>query len=305
MSGGLWDNHIYVRTASAVLLFLFSVATLIFLMQRKNPKWKSAWASIKSWIVVAPILFFAAGLAMPWPFLLLTMACIYGAKTFFRMTGMYHRSWFVWSTYTFIAGQAYLVYYGYDRFFNMTPMIFLMAITLIPVLRNSSKHMIQYSALSLMSFIFFGWGLLHLGRIITWEGGLLVALHLAILSEFSESMLHIGNRTFGRTRPLTNLTARFSIEGYIFSILLTLLLAWGLRSLLPDRSEPYWLATGVAICVLGRLGSLTLSFIRRDLGIKESGLFIVGRDDLLARLDRLMFVSPAIYYAFLYFNGQL
>lgn len=305
MTGGLWDNDVYVQTISNILAFLFTIGAFIFYMQKRNPKWIAAWASIKSWIIVAPILFFAAGLAMPWPFLLLAVACIYGTKTFFRMTGMYHRSWFVWSTYVAIAIQAYLVYYGFDRFFNLTPMIFLVAITLIPVFRNSSTRMIQYTALSLMSFIFFGWGLLHLGRIISWDGGLLIALHLCILSEFSESFLHLGNRMMGRTRPLSNVTSRFSIEGYLFSSFFTFLLAWGLRSLLPERTEIYWLTTAVAICVLGRLGSFTLSYIRRDLGIKDSGIFIFGRDDLLARLDRLMFVAPAVYYAFLYLNGQL
>lgn len=305
MSGGLWENEIYVRTVTSVLIFLFSIGAFVFWMQRRHPKWISAWASIKSWIIVAPILFVAAGLSMPWPYILLAISCIYGTKTFFRMTGMYHRSWFVWVTYIAIAAQAYLVYYGHDRYFNLTPMVFLCTISLIPVFRNSSARMIQYCALSLMSFIFFGWGLLHLGRIITWPDGLLIALHLCLLSEFNDSFLHIGNRLVGRTRPLTNVTNRFSIEGYLFSAFFTFALAFGLRSLLPERSEPYWITTALCVCVLGQLGSFTLSFIRRDLGVKDTGLFIFGRDDLLARLDRLMFVAPAVYYSFLYLNGQL
>ena len=305
IDGGLWENDIYVRTVTSVLGFLFTVGAFIFYMQKRNPKWIAAWASVKSWIIVAPILFIAAGLKMPYPYLLLVIACVSGTKAFFRMTGMYHRSWFVWVTYIAIFIQAYLVYEGHDRYYNLTPMIFLCAICLIPVLRNSSSRMIQYCALSLMSFIFFGWGLLHLGRIITWESGLLLALHIAILSEFSESFLHIGSRIMGRTRPLGNITNRFSVEGYLFSIIMTLLLAWVLRSLLPERSEPYWLVSGLSVCLLGRLGSLTISFIKRDLGVKDSGLFIFGRDDLLARLDRLMFVSPAVYYAYLYLGGLL
>lgn len=304
ISGGLWENDIYIRTVSYVLGFLFTVGAFIFYMQKKNPKWIAAWASVKSWMIIAPILFFAAGLQMPYPYLLLVLACIYSTKAFFRMTGMYHRSWFVWMTYFAIIAQAYLVYEGYDRFFNVTPMVFLCALTLIPIFRNSSSRMIQYCALSLMSFIFFGWGFLHLGRILTWDQGLLLALHIVILSEFNESFLHMGNRLFGKHRPLDNITNRFSIEGYLFSFLLTLVLAWGLRSLLPERSEPYWLVTGLSICILGRLGALTISFIKRDLGVKDTGLFIFGRDDVLSRLDRLMFVAPAVYYGYLYLGGQ-
>ena len=86
---------------------------------------------------------------------------------------------------------------------------------------------------------------------------------------------------------------------------MTLLLAFGLRGLLPSNDETFWLTTGILAIFLGRLGSITMAFIRRDLGVKESGAFIIGRDDLLSRLDGLVFLSPAIFYAVLYLKGLL
>ena len=185
------------------------------------------------------------------------------------------------------------------------PMLFFLALVFIPILRNSPTHMVQYIALSLMNFIFFGWGLLHLGRMLTWENGLYVALHIVILSEFSESMQLLGNRIVGKGKPISNVTTRFTVGGFLFSGVLTLALAFALRGLLPSNQELYWLSTGFLALVLGRIGSMTMAFIRRDLGVKESGAFIIGRDDLLSRLDGLVFLGPMVFYAILYLQGLL
>jgi phosphatidate cytidylyltransferase len=73
-----------------------------------------------------------------------------------------------------------------------------------------------------------------------------------------------------------------------------------MRHLLPIRKEPFWLASSLIVILLGRSGDIILSVIRRDLGIKDSGLFIIGRDDILSRVDKFIFVAPAFYYVFQY-----
>jgi phosphatidate cytidylyltransferase len=299
----LWQSTFYVRTVTSVVAFFFVVGAIVYFLQRRDPKWISVWASIKSWVITSPIIFFFAALHSPWPFVFVVLVAIFGAKTFFRMTGMYHRSWFVWLTYIFILIQGYLIYNGHDRFFNIMPMLFLAATCLIPILRNSYTQMIQYIALSLINFIIMGWGFMHMGRIVLWENGPLIALYLMILFEFCEATNYAITRAFGKHKPIGNITSRFSIEGFLGSLALTLLLAWGLRYMLPDRSEIYWATCAISVAIFGRLGGLTLSVIRRDLNIKESGIFIIGRDDILSRIDKPMFAAPLIYYAFLAING--
>lgn len=301
----LWSDSRFVRLMIHVMAFIVAVGLPVFIVQKNNQKWIGAWASIKSWMIAAPILFIGAALPKQWPFVLVVFAAIYGSKTFFRMTGMYHRSWFVWLSYAAIALQGYLVFHGHHQLFNLMPMLFFLSLVFIPILRNSATHMVQYVALSLMNFIFFGWGLLHLGRMITWENGIYIALHIVILSEFSESMQLLGNRFMGKGKPISNITTRFTVGGFFFSAALTLLLAFALRGLLPSNQEIYWITTGTVVLFLGRIGSITMSFIRRDLGVKEAGAFIIGRDDLLARLDGLVFVGPAVFYAILYLQGLL
>ena len=79
-------------------------------------------------------------------------------------------------------------------------------------------------------------------------------------------------------------------------IALTLFLAGGMRYLLPDGSDKYWLASGLVASLGGFIGDLVMTAVRRDAGMKTVGPFILGRGDLLHRVDRLIFVAPIYYY---------
>ena len=293
---GIWSEVLYQETVGVVFLFLLVIGVSLFLMSKKNPLWVAAWASLKSWFLVSPLLLFGAGLPDPWPLVLVTLMSIYGVKTFYRIVGLYHRSWFVWTTYLFVVSLALITYQGHENWYDRSPMIFLGVLSFIPLLRNSATQMIQYMALSLMGFIFLGWSLMHLGRILMWEQGIYLVIYIFLLSEFAEVVSLITNRTVGKIRLFSKISQRVSIEGLVLSLALTLTLAWGLRHLLPNRSEPFWILGGVCAALLGRFGDLIIGVIRRDLGIKDSGPFIIGRDDILARLDKYIFTAPAFYY---------
>lgn len=296
----LWHDRIFQQTAGLILGFLALSSLMVFVLRKRFSHFMAGWASLKSWIFIAPLLLGMIALPAPWPLVFLALIGIASAKKFFQMVGIYHRSWFIWVTYIFIGGLGYLVYYDDLEIYNLSPMIFLGTISLIPLIRNSATNMIQYLALSLLGFIFWGWSFMHLGLLLMMERGAFVVIYLYLLTEVSDFAALAGNRLFGKHKPFDRISHRVSLEGIVFSILISLLLAWGMRHLLPDRSEKFWIAAGLTAAIVGRLGGLILSVIRRDLGIKSSGVFIFGRDDILSRTDKLIFVGPIYYYTFLY-----
>ncbi len=300
MAYGLWQNSMYVETAAIVLGALVVLAAALFLLKRKGAPYTSGWVSIKSWLFVAPLLFAGFALPEPWPLILLTWLGVLSAKSFFQMVGMYHRSWFVWANYLFIFGCGYLIKFGPIELYNLMPMIFLGVISLIPILRNSATHMIQYVALALLAFIFWGWSYMHMARLMTIEGGALMVLYLYLLTEISENTNWACSKLIGKTKPFSRISNKVSVEGMIVALVVTLIVAWGMRHLLPDRSEKFWLAAGFVAAVFGRMGDLIINVIRRDLGIKNTGVFIIGRDGILTRIDKLIFVGPMFFYLYLY-----
>ncbi len=297
---GLWSNSLFQQTAGIIMGALILVAILLFLTRNKANASMAGWASVKSWIFITPVILIGLGSPWPGPMILVVAAGIFSAKTFFQMVGIYHRSWFIWMTYLFILILGYLATLKDLFLINLMPMIFLGAISLIPLMRNSATHMIQYLALSLLSFIFWGWSLMHMGLLILQERGVFLVLYLILLTEVSDNVALATSRTIGRIKPFDRISHRVTLEGTLIAVVATLALAWGMRHLLPDRSEKFWIAAGLVAAIVGRLGGLILSVIRRDLGIKNTGVFIIGRDDILSRTDKLIFVGPLYYYIFHY-----
>jgi len=290
----LYDQN-YRQTVLIVLSVLFVSGTLLFLLRKTGYYFISAWASIKSWLFAAPLLFLAFALADPGPLVVLTLIAIYGAKAFFQIIGMFHRSYFVVICYLGILALGLCTYFQRIEFYNLMPMMVLGLSCLVPLARNNYKRMIQYISITLLSFIFLGWSFMHLGLIYYFPSGIYQIMYLLILTEFCDNTNLAIGRYFKSYRLLPKIDPKRSVVSTLISILLTLILAGAMRQLLPDQSEKYWLAAGIVASLGGVIGDLVMSVVRRDAGVKIVGPFIIGRGDFLQRMDRLIFVAP-IYY---------
>lgn len=297
MLGQPWSDPVYTNTAMLVISAIFVVAVILFPFRKKQPAVMASWASIKSWIFAAPLFFFAVGLPDPWPLVGITAVAIFCAKEFFQITGMYHRSFFVWLVYFGIIGQALCIYYEHPVLYDRMPMIMTALIMMVPLVRNNYKFMVQYTALSVFNFIFMGWGILHMGRILLLPEGHLHLIYVIVLAEAADNIALGAGRVVGRTKILDKISGRRTVEGAIVSIGFTLWIAYALRNIFTNEAENFWLVAGTVAYVSGSLGDLALAVIRRDLGVKDQGAFIWGRGGILDLLDRMIFVAPIYWYA--------
>jgi len=53
---------------------------------------------------------------------------------------------------------------------------------------------------------------------------------------------------------------------------------------------------GIFLGILGQLGDLSESLIKRDCGVKDSGKILPGMGGVLDELDSLLFTAPVFYF---------
>lgn len=298
----LWSEPLYLGIVFITVSFLMALTVIYYVLQRNRPNFRSSWSSILNWLFLAPFLFLMLGMEWPIPLALITLVAIYGAKVFFQMTGLYHRSYFVLTCYAAILCCTAAIYLDYNKIYDLMPAVFFMAVCLIPMIRNSYKHMVQYMALSLVNFLLL-WAFLHLGWILKMEHGVYITIYIILLTEVFENVYLGVSRRLKKIKIVSELTPKRSLEGYIAGAVVTLAVAYGLKEILPFPH--YWWMLGCACFIFGSTGDTVLVVIRRDLGIKIYGSFVVGRGDFFTRIERLVFVAPACYYVIYYLQGKI
>ncbi len=104
------------------------------------------------------------------------------------------------------------------------------------------------------------------------------------------------HRIFPRVSP--GKTLEGAIGGIVFSIIGSLVARWLVAPYLSIIQ-----AVGLALIssVVGQLGDLVESMIKRDVKIKDASTTIPGHGGALDRFDSLLFTAPLIYYFFKYF----
>ncbi len=73
--------------------------------------------------------------------------------------------------------------------------------------------------------------------------------------------------------------------------------------MLPVRNGPFFGAfIGLVAGVLAFFGDLSISMLKRQFGVKDSGTFFLGHGGMLDRLDSLLFTLPFIYQSVLFYE---
>ena len=69
-----------------------------------------------------------------------------------------------------------------------------------------------------------------------------------------------------------------------------------------DHNLDGWLA-GLVIAFGGLFGDLTMSAVKRDIGVKDTGDLIPGQGGLLDRVDSLTYTAPMLFYLVYFLHG--
>lgn len=106
---------------------------------------------------------------------------------------------------------------------------------------------------------------------------------------------------FGRHRIFPDISPGKTLEGVLGGVAAAIAGGFVARALVAPYLSPLAAAAlAVLASVLGQLGDLCESMIKRDARIKDAGRTIPGHGGVLDRFDSLLFTAPLLYYVFKY-----
>src|SRR5690606_3746527 len=132
--------------------------------------------------------------------------------------------------------------------------------------------------------------------------GLVTLLIVAVV--LTDSAAYFVGSRFGRHKVAPAISPNKSWEGaaggLVFSLAGMAVLYFLYRRFpdgpLPDWNFPRYLFAGALLSAVAQVGDFAESAIKRDAGVKDSGVLFPGHGGVLDRCDGFLFAAPVLYY---------
>jgi phosphatidate cytidylyltransferase len=123
----------------------------------------------------------------------------------------------------------------------------------------------------------------------------------------NDTAAYFAGHAFGRHKLFERISPKKTWEGFLGGMAGSVAGALAVVALLPPRGlgPGGAVVVGLGAAVLGPLGDLSESMLKRATGVKDSGKIIPGHGGLLDRIDALLFVAPWVYVCAAYVGHVL
>jgi phosphatidate cytidylyltransferase len=128
----------------------------------------------------------------------------------------------------------------------------------------------------------------------------LLMFYLLLIVQLSDVLQYVFGKLFGRHKLAPQVSPSKTVEGLVGGGLSATAIGGALWWITPFTWQQS-LAMSFLIVVMGFLGGLTLSAVKRSLGAKDWGVMIEGHGGMLDRLDSVSFAAPVFFHATRFF----
>jgi phosphatidate cytidylyltransferase len=296
-------NQCLIVLLSLLALFaVFIVLYSIFLLARgKKQEALSLWVKYLVWFAIIPVLLFPLLIGRNYFISLILILSLLCYREFTRAVGLWKDAWFCWVGYISIVLIHVGVYIDWFGLYNAVP-IYCMLVTLaIPIFRGEFENMIQKTCLTVLGILYFGWFFSHIGFLTNMQNGFGHIFFLFVLVELNDAMAFLSGKLFGKHKMTPKISPNKTWEGAAGAMLATIGFAFIFRFAIPQYADWQVLAIGLLLSIGGTFGDLVISFIKRDLQLKDMGQLIPGHGGLLDRFDSIVFAAPIFFHFTRYF----
>lgn len=216
---------------------------------------------------------------------------------------MLHNTGLVKSPVLLVSAVFLSILYVPLNFYLNLPLVALIipAAVIFFVIALASQEKIKSAELfaSFFTVLFLPMSFSSIARIRAMEGGMSLVILPFIAAWITDTCAYFTGRAFGRHKLAPKISPKKTIEGAIGGILgcVAVMLAyniianaiWGLTYHLPLLA-----VIAIAGSILSQIGDLSMSYIKREFGIKDYGTIMPGHGGILDRFDSVLFTAPLI-----------
>jgi phosphatidate cytidylyltransferase len=319
---GLPSNVVQVIGGIYLALIIGSIARLAHLHRLPPEKGRSLLMRLRTWWVIAVVMTVVVLLGRPAVVIFVGLVSLLGMREYLSLVPERprYRQVVIWA-YLSIPLQYLWIYLGwYELFIIFVPVLVFLLLTMRIVLLREPEGFIHAVGTLHWGMMILVFCFSHVAYLLALPDGSNPAggavgwfLYLVLLTEFNDIAQALWGRPFGRHKVIPAVSPGKSWEGLAGGILCTTVLAVLLAPVLtplggaPTRFpalaapgsfllSPWSALAGLLIAVAGFFGDLTMSAVKRDCHVKDSGSLLPGQGGILDRIDSLTFTAPVFFH---------
>ena len=132
------------------------------------------------------------------------------------------------------------------------------------------------------------------------EKKLLFMIFLIFVVQSSDVLQYVWGKLFGKHKIAPKLSPSKTVEGFVGGVISASVLG-GLLYWLTPFNPVQAVLMSLLICLMGFLGGLVMSAMKRSMGVKDWGNMISGHGGMLDRMDSLCFAAPIFFHVVRYY----
>ncbi|MCX5703854.1 MAG: phosphatidate cytidylyltransferase [Candidatus Omnitrophica bacterium] len=181
---------------------------------------------------------------------------------------------------------------GWELLFIVLALVFLI---LMQFRRRKNQGVIVDISTTLFGILYVSWFFSFLIKIRYLSGGIGLLSTVLLITKLGDIGAYLVGVRFGKTPLMPHISPKKSVEGSIGGLVFSIAGALISKGFL-HFNYLHLIFLGVFLGILGQLGDLSESLIKRDCEVKDSGQIFPGLGGVLDSIDSLLFTAPAFYF---------
>ena len=178
--------------------------------------------------------------------------------------------------------------------YNKLELLFITALLLLVYSVVVKNHFtFDDAAFVILSVMYVGIGFYYM--VATRDAGIEFLIFALVIVWVTDSGAYFTGRSLGKRKLWPEISPNKTVEGFVGGIVLAVVGASIMQVIAPFEVSWLMLIVVVVVCsVMGQIGDLVESAIKRHYDVKDSGNILPGHGGILDRFDSLLFVLPLL-----------